>query len=69
MASETTADQVVEAARGLGKDEFTRQDLAAKLDVEMSDLKPGVKQAREAGRLEKVREDDDGRGLFRLTGQ
>ena len=69
MANPTNADQVVEAARELGKDEFTRADLAAKLDVEMGDLKAGVKEARQSGRLEKVREDDQGRGLFRLTDQ
>jgi hypothetical protein len=65
--AEVTADQVVEAAKGLG-DQFTRADLAGSLKVETSDLKAGVKEARESGRLEKVRDDDQGRGVFKLTG-
>ncbi len=67
MAQAVTQDQIIEAARGLGQEKFTRADLAGKLDVEMSDLKDGVKQARQAGRLEKVGDNQDGRGLFRLT--
>jgi hypothetical protein len=64
--ADVTADQVVEAAQGLGKEEFQRPELASKLGVQVSDMKAGFKEARESGRLEKVREDGDGRGVFKL---
>ena len=64
--AEVTSDQVVEAAQGL-EAKFTRADLAGKLNVEVSDLKAGFKEAREAGRLEKVGDNDDGRGVFKVT--
>jgi DNA-binding transcriptional regulator LsrR (DeoR family) len=67
MAREITADQVVTTARELDQDEFTRADLAGKLSVERSELKQGFKAARKSGRVEKIRNDDDGTGLFRLT--
>jgi DNA-binding MarR family transcriptional regulator len=67
MDQTITADQVVDAARGLGKEEFTRGDLADKLGVEKPDIKPAFRQARQAGRLEKVRDDEDNTGHFRLT--
>lgn len=60
MAEATTEDQVVEAARSLGG-EFTREDVAAKLDVEVSTMQPGWKAAKQAGRFTKVREEDDKR--------
>ncbi len=66
MADAVTADQVVEAARGLGKDRFTRAELADKLDVKVSDLKQAVKDARQSGRLDWVGENDEGKGIFRL---
>ena len=62
-----TADQLVEAARELGQDEFTRADMAERLGVEKSDLKRAFAQARKAGRLEKTRDDDENTGHFRLT--
>ena len=34
MSETITAEQVVEAAQGLGQEEFTRGDLAEKLGVE-----------------------------------
>jgi DNA-binding transcriptional regulator LsrR (DeoR family) len=68
MPQEITADQVVEAAQALGQEEFTRADLAAKLGVEKTDIKPAFRTARQAGRLEKVRDDEDNTGHFRLTG-
>jgi DNA-binding MarR family transcriptional regulator len=68
MPQEITADQVVEAAQALGQEEFTRGDLAAKLGVEKTDIKPAFRTARQAGRLEKVRDDEDNTGHFRLTG-
>ena len=63
-----TEDQVVSAAKELQQDEFTRADLADKLSVKRPDIKQGFRSAREAGRLEKTRNDDDGTGHFRLTG-
>ncbi|MCD6016335.1 MAG: hypothetical protein K0R88_2419 [Solirubrobacterales bacterium] len=67
MAQTITAEQIVEAARDLGQDEFTRGDLAAKLGVEKPELKPAFREARKAGRLEKVRDDEENTGHFRLT--
>ncbi|HYU59400.1 MAG TPA: hypothetical protein VEK39_01455 [Solirubrobacterales bacterium] len=69
MAQKITADQVVEAARELDQEEFTRGDLADKLGVEKPDIKPGFREARHAGRLEKVRDDEENTAHFRLTDQ
>lgn len=68
MPEPITADQLVQAARDLDGDEFTRGDLAAKLGVEKSDIKPAFREARHAGRLEKTRDDEENTGHFRLTG-
>jgi hypothetical protein len=65
--ADITADQVVEAAQQLEADEFSRGDLAEKLGVEKADIKKGFRQARQAGRLEKVRDDEENTGIFRLT--
>ncbi len=67
MSESITEDQVVATAQGLGKDEFTRADLAEKLGVEKPDLSKPFRQARRAGRLDKVRDDDKGTGHFRLS--
>ena len=64
--ADVTADQVVEAAQSLGKDEFSRGDLAEKLGVEKPDIKQAFREARQAGRLEKTRDDEDNTGYFRL---
>lgn len=69
MPETITPEQVVAAAKELGKDEFTRDDLAQKLGVEQPDLRLGFRRARRAGQLDKVREDAEGTGLFRLTDQ
>ncbi len=61
-----TEDQLIEAAQQLGQEEFTRADVAAKLGVEKPDLKQAFVHARKAGRLEKVRDDEDNTGYFRL---
>jgi hypothetical protein len=69
MPESVTPDQVVGAAKDLGKAEFTRDDLARTLGVEKRELKQGFREARRSGRLEKVRDDEQGTGLFRLTDQ
>jgi hypothetical protein len=67
MAKTVTPDQVVEAARDLERDEFTRDDIADKLGVGKPKFKQAFKSARESGRLEKVRDDAERKGRFRLT--
>jgi DNA-binding transcriptional regulator LsrR (DeoR family) len=67
MQLTVTEDQLVEAAKELGQDEFTRGDVAEKLGVEKPELKPAFVQARKAGRVEKVRDDEDNTAHFRLT--
>jgi DNA-binding transcriptional regulator LsrR (DeoR family) len=62
-----TPDQLVDAARDLGQDEFTRADVANRLGVDKSELKRAFAQARKAGRLEKTRDDEENTGHFRLT--
>jgi DNA-binding transcriptional regulator LsrR (DeoR family) len=69
MPESITSDQVVGAARDIGQAEFTRDDLAKKLGVEKRDLREGFREARQSGRLEKVRDDEQGTGHFRLTDQ
>ena len=65
--ADITADQIVEAAKALGKDEFNREELATQLGVEKQDIKPAFREARQAGRLEKTRDDDENTGYFKLT--
>ena len=67
MAKTITQEQVVGAAEELGQEEFTRGQLAEKLGVKTTELKQGFKAARESERLEKVRDDDEGKGIFRLN--
>jgi DNA-binding transcriptional regulator LsrR (DeoR family) len=69
MSEAITAEQVVEAAKGLGQEEFTRGDLAEKLGVEKPDIRKGFREARQSGRLEKVRDDEENTGWFRLVDQ
>ena len=61
-----TADQLVDAAKQLDQEEFTRGDVAAKLGVEKPELKQAFAQARKSGRIEKVRDDAENTGHFRL---
>lgn len=61
-----TEDQLITAAKDLDQDEFTRADVAARLGVEKPDLKQAFARARKAGRLEKVRDDEENTGHFRL---
>jgi DNA-binding transcriptional regulator LsrR (DeoR family) len=67
MKSTITADQLVGAAQDLGQEEFTRADVANRLGVEKPELKHAFVQARKAGRLTKVRDDEENTGHFRLT--
>jgi len=67
MQLTVTEDQLIEAAKDLGQDEFTRADVAAKLGVDKPELKQAFVHARKAGRLEKVRDDEENTGYFRLT--
>ena len=69
MAQEVTRDEVLEAARSLDREEgFTREDVAAKLGVEVAAMRPSWKAAKEADQLQKVGSKGDKR-LFRLAGQ
>ena len=67
MQLTVTEEQLIEAARQLDQDEFTRADVAGQLGVEKPDLKQAFVRARKAGRLEKVRDDEANTGHFRLT--
>lgn len=67
MPKTITPDQVVAAAEGLDKNDFTRDDLAQNLGVEKPTFSKGFRQARKAGRLDKIRDDQDGTGHFRVT--
>ena len=67
MSQTITPESVVSAAQDLDQAEFTRADLAGKLNVERPAIKEAFKAARKSGKLEKVRNDDEGTGHFRLT--
>ena len=69
MSEAITSAKIVEAAQALGKEEFSRGDLAEQLGVEKQDIKPAFKEARHQGKLEKVRDDEENTGYFKLTGQ
>ena len=69
MSPTITSEQVVSAARDLDQREFTRADLATRLKVQRGEFKQGFKAARKEGSLEKIRNDEEGTGLFRLTAQ
>jgi DNA-binding MarR family transcriptional regulator len=64
-----TPDQVIQAAQELGQDDFTRGDIAEQLGVPQPEMKESFKTARKAGLFEKVRDDEDGKSYFRLTGE
>lgn len=67
MAQEPTADQVVEAARAIGKPEFTRADIAQQLGVAKPEIRQAVQDAKRAGRIRKTRDDEENTGHFALT--
>ena len=56
MPQALTEDQVLEAARSVGS-EFSREDVAKKLGVEISEMQPSWKALKESDRLKKVRTD------------
>jgi hypothetical protein len=64
MSQTATEDQVIEAARSVGS-EFTREDVAKKLDVEVSEMRPSWKALKESNRLKKVRT-EGGKRYFSL---
>ena len=67
MQLTVTEDQLINAAQDLKQDEFTRADVAAALGVDKPDLKQAFVHARKAGRLEKVRDDEENTARFRLA--
>lgn len=69
MSDAITSDSIVEAAQQLGKDEFSRPDIAGQLGLEKQEIKQAFNEARKLGKIEKTRDDEDNTGLFRLTGQ
>jgi len=66
MAKAPTEEEVLDAARSLGKEEFTREEVAEKLGAEISEMRPSWKAAKDAGKIEQVR-NDDGTRYLRLT--
>jgi DNA-binding transcriptional regulator LsrR (DeoR family) len=64
--ADITQEQVVEAAQKLGKEEFNRQDIADALGVDKSDVKLPFTKARKEGYFEKVRDDEENTGIFKL---
>ena len=67
MQLTVTEDQLIEAAQKLDQDEFTRADVAGELGVDKPALKQAFVHARKAGRLIKVRDDEENTGHFRLV--
>lgn len=66
--AETTQEQVLEAARSFGSEDFTREDVADKLGVDVESMQPSWKALKQDDQLEKVRE-EDGKRFFKLAGQ
>ncbi|MET0823833.1 MAG: hypothetical protein ABWZ18_06725 [Solirubrobacterales bacterium] len=69
MSEGITSASIVEAAQQLGKDEFSRPDIAGQLGVEKSEIKSAFREARKLGKIEKTRDDEENTGYFRLTGK
>jgi hypothetical protein len=69
MSSESiSSSSIIEAAQQLGKDEFSRPDIAGQLGVDKSEIRAAFREARKLGKIEKTRDDENNTGLFRLTG-
>ncbi len=66
MAETVTQEQVMEAARSLGREEFTREEIAEKLGAEVSAMRPSWKALKDADQIEKVR-NEGGKRYFRLA--
>jgi len=66
MAETVTQEQVMEAARSLGREEFTREEIAEKLGAEVSEMRPSWKALKDADQIEKVR-NEGGKRYFRLA--
>jgi hypothetical protein len=69
MSETITSASIVEAAQQLGKEEFSRPDIAGQLGVEKPEIKVAFNEARKLGKIEKTRNDENNTGLFRLTGK
>jgi predicted transcriptional regulator len=67
VAETPTNDEVMQAARALGKPEFTRNEIARQLGVRGSQMREGFRAAKKAGQLQKARDDKDGTRYFRLA--
>ena len=69
MPKRVTPEQVLEAAESLDNAEFSRDELAERLGIEKRDVRQSLRVACKSGQLEKVRDDEDGIAMFRLTGR
>jgi hypothetical protein len=68
MTDSASQDQVLAAAKALGTDEFTREDVAQELGMEIKQMQPSWKAAKQAGQLEKV-QTEDGERRFRIPAE
>lgn len=62
-----TEQEVVDAARELNSEDFTREDVARQLGAEKADVKQGFNKARKNEQFEKVRNDDENTSHFKLA--
>jgi DNA-binding transcriptional regulator LsrR (DeoR family) len=69
MPQDFTPDDLVEAARELDQEEFTRDDVADHLGIKPRKIREAFKAARQSGMMEKAGEDETGMNVFRLTDQ
>lgn len=67
MAESPSVDEVVQAARELDREEFTRREVAAQLGREPVQIREGFKAARVAGRIKKIGENAEGRNVFSVA--
>ena len=61
-----TKAEVVEAARALNSQDFTREDVARQLGAEKADVKQGFNKARN-DEFVKIRDDEENTGHFKLA--
>ena len=63
MSSESiSSSSIIEAAQQLGKDEFSRPDIAGQLGVDKSEIRAAFREARKLGKIEKTRDDENNTG-------